>query len=73
MMFEKTKVKKSKNSDVIEGATEFSLKDFETNRIITFLVKKHKFGLSVALNVVLAVYLVVPFLPGEVINYISRL
>lgn len=69
MTYEKTG--KKVNKDTAKNAQEYTLKGVETKTMLWHIVKKHKFGLSVALNIVFAIYFFLPFLPGEIIALIK--
>lgn len=61
------------NKDTAKNARDYSLNAFDSKDMVLALVKRHKFGLSVTLNVVFAVYFFLPFLPRELFNLISNL
>lgn len=61
------------NKDTAKNAKEYTLSGLDSKTILIALLKRHKFGLSVTLNVVFAIYFFVPFLPAEIANLISSL
>ena len=71
MTYEKTGNKV--NKDTARNADEYTIKSISTKTILATLIKRHKFGLSVALNIVFVVYFFMPFLPGEIVDILSRL
>jgi hypothetical protein len=71
MEYEKTG--KKRNKDTGKNAAESALRGVDTKAMLWFMFKKHKFGLSVALNIVFAVFFFLPFLPGEIADLLSSL
>lgn len=62
---------KKVNKGTAKSAKEYSVKNIETKVLVITLIKRHKFGLSAALNVIFIVYLFLPFLPGEIANLLG--
>lgn len=49
-----------------------ALPTLNTGEILWYLIVKHKFAISVAINIVLAVLYFVPFLPDLIISLVTR-
>lgn len=64
---------KKVNKSTAKHATEHELRRISFTDILWVKSKQHKFALSVTLNIVFAVFFFLPFLPGEIIDFISNI
>lgn len=71
MQYEKTG--KKVNQQTAKNAQVYSLGSIDTKTILKTLARRHKFALSVALNIVFAIYFFLPFLPGEIVSLVTTI
>ena len=64
---------KKVNKSTAKHAKENELRGISFTDILWVKSKQHKFALSVTLNIVFAVFFFLPFLPGEIIDFISNI
>lgn len=66
MNYESTKVSKKPSQTAVKKAVAKELDQFNTSRILWYLVKRHKLAISVTLNVILIVNWALPAWPSIV-------